>query len=100
MVVSDVVEATGVRAYDVKEILSAELRRHGATKIGGRRLPGRDRIEEVWACTCRLDHHKPGDERRRVVPLEPLTAEDRDRGRAGVAAARAALDQARERRVS
>lgn len=91
-----------VRAYDLKQIVSSLRKRGKVTVSVWRQLPGRERAEEVFVCACPMNHKPAHPEGPQVVPYrapDRLTDDERDLGRAAIAATRDLLDSVPDRKI-
>lgn len=94
--VADLADAAECRPYEVRQILSAEVKRQRAKVIDHRTEAGSPTPVEVWACTCPLTHRTAAPVAAEIVS-GPLERDDVARGLSGLAAARARLEQAPDR---
>lgn len=89
LTVAQVAEAAELKPYDAKTVCRKLWRAGHAVLLAARQNSTTQQLEEVYGCSCPTDHRPPGT---RAEEWRPLTEAEKERGLAGVAAARAALD--------
>lgn len=87
-----------LKPYEAKALCRQLHAKRRAVLLAARRNPATGDLEEVWGCSCPLDHRYVEPEATPET-FRPLDDETKERGRAGVAAARAALEAATNRRA-
>lgn len=97
---AELAKATNLPYSDVARIIASERKRKAVTILAARRNPVTGKLHDVWGCCCRMNHQIIDPDATPVAEFVPLDETTIERGREGLAAARALLDAAPDRNIN